>query len=215
MKYYIILLSALFFTTGSLKAQENVSIGPMVGVNISNFRGNTSAIGNNPDWKPGLTIGGFYNYSSQSGFGFSGQLLFTQMGAKMFDNNKIRLNYIQVPILATYFFGRRGSAVRPKIFAGPTFNFLLTAKDKYGNNFNPSVGNKNYEPFDLGLTFGGGLNYRLKNKMWLNLDVRYGLGLLDVSTDANKMMNSSWGLNAGVSFPLGTFNKKTGRLKTR
>ena len=71
------------------KAQENVSIGPMVGVSIANFRGDIA----NTDWKPGLTIGGFYNYSSRSGFGFSGQLLFTQLGAQTRDKtDEITLN---------------------------------------------------------------------------------------------------------------------------
>ncbi len=216
MKNCIILLLCGLLATSAAQAQENVSIGPIVGVSIANFRGNTSAIGGDTQWKPGLTAGGFYNYSSKTGFGFSGQLLFTQMGAQVFNKtNEINLNYIQVPLFATFFLGRYGANVRPKLFLGPSLNFLVGAKDKAGNKLNPESGPRIYNPFDLGLTFGAGLNIKLQQKIWLNIDARYGLGLLDVSADNNKMMNSNWGINAGVSFPLGTYNKNTGRLRTR
>jgi outer membrane protein W len=216
MKNCIILLLAGLLTTSQAIAQENVSIGPVVGLSVANFRGNTSAIGNETDWKPGLTVGGFYNYSSKTGFGFTGQLLFTQMGAQINNKtNEINLNYIQLPLLATFFFGRYGDAVRPKVFLGPSLNFMVGARDKNGNNLNGDSNNRVYNPFDLGLTFGAGVHIRLQEKIWLNLDARYGLGLLDVSKDSNKMQNSNWGLNAGISFPLGTYNKNTGRLRTR
>jgi hypothetical protein len=171
----------------------------------------------NTDWKPGLTIGGFYNYSSESGFGFSGQLLFTQLGAQINNKtNEINLNYIQAPLLATFFFGRYGDRVRPKIFLGPNLNFLVGARDKSGNNINGDSNNRIYNPFDLGLTFGAGLNYRLQEKIWLNFDARYGVGLLDVTRlDNSNVKNNNWGINVGLSFPLGTYNKNTGRLRTR
>ena len=213
MKNCIILALAIFLGVSQVQAQENVSIGPIAGVSIANFRGDV----NNTDWKPGLTIGGFYNYSSKSGFGFSGQLLFTQLGAQT-DNKtrEVNLNYIQAPLLATFFFGRYGDRLRPKIFLGPTLNFLVSARDKDGNNINGDSNNRVYSPFDLGMTFGGGLNYRLQNKIWLNFDARYGVGLLDVTRlDNSDVKNNNWGINVGLSFPLGTYNKNTGRLRTR
>jgi hypothetical protein len=216
MKNCIILLLTVTFSIFRAEAQENVSIGPIAGVSIANFRGNTSAIGSNTDWKPGLTVGGFYNYSSKSRFGFTGQLLFTQMGAKVYNKtNEINLSYIQVPLFATFFFGKYGAPVRPKLFLGPSLNFLVGAHDKDKNRLNPESGPRVYNPFDLGLTFGAGVNIKLVEKIWLNLDARYGLGLLDVSADNNRMTNQNWGINAGVSFPLGTYNKNTGRLRTR
>ena len=109
MKNCIILLMTLTIGISGAFAQENVSIGPIAGVSIANLRGDVS----NNDWKPGLTIGGFYNYSSKTGFGFSGQLLFTQLGAQI--NNKtdeINLNYIQAPLFFTFFFGHFGDRLR-------------------------------------------------------------------------------------------------------
>ncbi len=212
MKNCIILLAALCTSLSAL-AQENVSIGPIAGVSIANFRGDVS----NTNWKPGLTAGGFYNYSSKSGFGFSGQLLFTQLGAQINNKtNEINLNYVQIPLFATFFFGRYGDRVRPKVFLGPSLNFMVSAKDKDGNDIAGETNNRIYNPFDLGLTFGAGVNYRLHEKIWLNMDARYGLGLLDVTRAGNtSVMNSNWGINVGLSFPLGTYNKNTGKLRTR
>jgi opacity protein-like surface antigen len=213
MKNCISVLFALTLCISQAQAQENVSIGPLVGISIANFRGDVS----NTNWKPGLTIGGVYNYSSESGFGFSGQLLFTQLGAQTNNKtNEINLNYIQAPLLATFFFGRFGQSVRPKIFLGPNLNFLVGARDKDGNNLNGDSNNRVYSPFDLGLTFGAGVNFRLQDKIWLNFDARYGLGLLDVTRlDNSNIKNNNWGINVGLSFPLGTYNKNTGRLRTR
>jgi hypothetical protein len=194
-------------------AQENVSIGPLAGLSVANFRGDIS----NNDWKTGATIGGFYNYSSESGFGFSGQLLFTQLGAQVSNKtNEVNLNYIQVPLLLTYFLGRRGEAFRPKLFIGPNVGILLSAKDKDGIDISGDDNNPTYTPLDLGATAGIGFNYRIDPKVWLNFDVRYGLGLVDIARNNNtKLYNQNVGINLGVSFPFGTFNPRTGNLNTR
>lgn len=195
-------------------AQENLSIGPMVGVSIANLRGDIS----NNAWKPGLMAGGFINYSANSGFGVSGQVLFTQLGANADDNSvHVRLNYIQVPILATYFLGKYGQKVRPKLFIGPHINFLLSAKDQEGNNLMIDPDTKRVKPFDAGITAGFGLNVRLKNKIWLNADARYGLGLLNIQNQNNgkEWFNQNIGVNVGVSFPLARYNPRTGKITNR
>ena len=208
----IVLFFILTASSGAI-AQENVSIGPIIGTSTANLRGDIS----NTNWKTGLTVGGFYNYSSKSGFGFSGQLLYTQLGARVNNRtNEINLNYLQIPLLATFFLGRPGNSVRPKLFLGPTANFLLNVHDKDGNSLNGDTRNRNYYPFDLGLMGGAGLNCLVNQKIWLNFDVRYGVGLLDVSrSPSNFIANNSWGVMAGVSFPFGTYDKRTKRLNTR
>ncbi len=55
MKNCIILLLVATFCISRAQAQENVSIGPIAGVSIANFRGDVA----NTDWKAGLTVGGF------------------------------------------------------------------------------------------------------------------------------------------------------------
>ena len=130
--------------------------------------------------------------------------------------NEINLNYIQAPLLFTFFFGRFGDRLRPKLFVGPSLNFLVSAKDKDGNSINGPNNARYYNIFDLGITGGAGLNYELSRKIWLNYDVRYGLGLIDVARPDNvNLKNRNLGINLGLSFPLGTYDKNSGRLRTR
>ena len=198
-------------------AQENLSIGPIAGVSIANFRGDIS----NQAWKPGPTLGGFINYSANSGFGVSGQVLYTQLGSgNKLGDDVIRLNYIQVPVLLTYFLGKYGQKVRPKLFIGPHINFLLNARNKNGDDINQIDGKSGpsyaYKPIDAGLTAGIGLNVRLADKIWLNTDVRYGLGLVPLGPDGTaKFYNQNIGVNVGVSFPLGKYNPGTGKITNR
>lgn len=213
MKKSAFTLALVLGMIGTGIAQENVSIGPMVGLSVANLRGDIV----NNNWKTGATLGGFYNYSSESGLGFSGQLLYTQLGADINNkSNEINLHYLQVPLLLTYFMGRKGEAFRPKLFVGPSLNFLLGAKDINGNDINGEGSNSTYRPFDLGATAGIGFNYRIDPKVWLNFDVRYGVGIIDITrSDANSRYNQNVGINLGVSFPFGTYNPRTGNLNTR
>ncbi len=220
MKRTIRFIIVVLLLSQAVQAQENISIGPIAGVSIANLRGENTGT----SWTTGLTLGGFLNYSANSGFGVSGQVLYTQLGGKDNDNSReINLNYIQIPILATYFLGKYGQRVRPKLFLGPHINFLLSAKNEQGVDINQVQGRPGrsnaFESIDAGLTAGVGLNVRLANKIWLNTDVRYGLGLLgllaDDQPDIRKIHNHNFGVNVGVSFPLAKYNAKTGRITDR
>jgi len=191
----VILLAGRFGT-----AQSNLSFGPMVGVNITTLSGKPNASS-----KAGLLAGGFFNYSSKNWFGVGVQFLYNQMGAKLdAPTEEINLNYLQVPVLFTYYFNGNNSpgSFRPKLFLGPHVNFLLNAKNKEGNDLNPN--NLYYKNTELGLTLGGGFNYALQNSMWINVDARYGVGLTDATQAPNtNITNRGFGLTVGLSFPIG------------
>lgn len=194
------LFIVVLLLVASLSKAQNLSFGPIVGANFSNLSANE-----NTSTKAGLNAGAFLNYSSKEWFGVGVQVLYSEMGAKLKNtDNSINLNYIQVPVLFTYYFngGNKVGSFRPKLFVGPHVDFLLNAKDKDGNNLNPN--GQYYSSADLGLTVGGGFNYALADKIWLNIDARYGLGLTDAtkSTTSNSM-NRNFGINVGVSFPIG------------
>lgn len=196
LKFIVLLLLA-----GNLVSAQNLSFGPMVGLNVTSLSGKP-----NSSSKAGLLAGGFFNYSSKNWFGVGVQFLYNQAGAKLdAPTEEINLNYLQVPVLFTYYFAGQNTpgSFRPKLFAGPHANFLLNAKNKEGNDLNPN-GNF-YKSTDFGVTLGGGFNYALQNQMWINVDARYGIGLTDATQAPNiNISNRGFGLTVGLSFPLGT-----------
>jgi hypothetical protein len=209
MKKQFFILAALLGLGTTVRAQENVSWGPVLGVTSAKFSGDI----NDARSKTGLTAGLFLNYSTESRFGLLGQLLYTQLGTRQGNGpSEVNLNYIQLPILATFFLNDRGNPIRPKLFAGPHFGLLVGATNENGTNLNGDANNRAYRAGDIGLTLGGGLNARLSQKVWLNADIRYGLGLTDVTTAPSTLNNRNWGVNAGVSFPLGQYQSRSGRF---
>jgi Outer membrane protein beta-barrel domain len=196
-----ILLLCLFNTQA-----QNVSIGPVIGLNYSKTNKADS------DFKAGFTGGVFLNYSTKTDFGFNGSLIYSQLGNKVknFDNY-LNLNYVQLPINLVYYFGEgmREGSFRPKLFLGPYLGLLVNAKS-------PGFVNKDVveqmNAIDYGVNVGAGFNYAIRNKTWINLDLKYGFGLANIPK-INTFQNRALSLNLGISFPLGTYNKKTGKLK--
>lgn len=201
MKKQTLLIVVTLLLAGQTLTAQNLSFGPMVGLNLTNLSGKP-----NTSTKAGLLAGGFFNYSSKNWFGVGVQFLYNQAGAKLdAPAEEINLNYLQVPVLFTYYFAgqNKPGSFRPKLFAGPHANFLLNAKNKEGNDLNPS--DLFYKNSELGVTLGTGFNYALQNQMWINVDARYGIGLTDATKAPNtNIMNRGFGITVGLSFPLGT-----------
>ena len=201
MKIKVFLLSVALLSISRAGISQNLSFGPMAGLNISSLNNfeNTSS-------KAGLLAGAFLNYSSKNWFGLGVQVVYNGLGAKLTTPTEtIRLNYIQVPILATYYLAGNNTkgSFRPKFFAGPHINFLMNAKNKEGNDLNPN--NLFYKSTELGLTFGTGFNYAVMDKTWLNFDVRYGVGLTDATQSPRvNITNNAFAVTLGVSFPIGS-----------
>ena len=200
MKKHTVLILFVFLLAGRMGTAQNLSFGPMAGLNVTTLSGK-----DNISSKAGLLAGGFFNYSSKNWFGVGVQFLYNQMGAKLdAPTEEINLNYLQVPVLFTYYFSGQNApgSFRPKVFVGPHVNFLLNAKNKQGNDLNPN--NLYYKNTELGVTLGGGFNYALANQMWINVDARYAIGLTDATqAPITNITNRGLGLTIGLSFPLG------------
>lgn len=190
-----------FAFISQLTIAQNLSFGPIVGANFSELY-NLS----NSSTKTGAKFGAFINYSTEKSFGVGLQVYYNQLGANTANStDKLKLNYIEVPLLATYYLGHGISqgSFRPKVFIGPHVDFLLNAADSRGNDVNPNGSTIN--SVDYGVTVGAGLNYALAKKTWLNFDIRYAAGLSDVykSPALSTVRNNNISINVGVSFPIG------------
>lgn len=193
-------LAILFFVamTTMLNAQEESrhSLGPTVGYNHAWISGDAEGV----SAKPGFNVGLIYNYSLQEHWGLGLGLLYSVEGYKIDGTDAdANVSYVRIPLRVQYFFGEWGQAFRPKLYAGPSLAFLAGAKTKQGSNtidFKDQV-----EGFDVGLLVGLGFNYRMSERIWLNFDLGYTNGFLDVakselSENKNRLVNA----NVGVAF---------------
>lgn len=196
-----IVLGMVLALLSQITSAQNLSFGPIVGANFSELHNLA-----NSSSKTGVKLGAFVNYSTEKSFGLGLQVYYNQLGANIGNNTgKLKLSYIEVPLLATYYLGSsiKQGAIRPKVFIGPHVDFLLDAVDSNGISLN--TGGTTINKVDYGVTVGAGLNYALANQTWLNFDVRYAAGLADVYKTAtlSTVRNNNISINLGISFPLG------------
>jgi outer membrane protein W len=187
------LLVALLLTNATLISAQTLSIGPMIGGNVSTF----TSISNNKGLI-GLSLGGFANYSVNDHFGLGLKVMYAQLGTA-FDANPehLRLHYVQVPITAVYYFGETGNQFRPKVFAGIYLAPLIKATNKNGDELLGTDGKSAYNNFDFGGLIGAGFNYRIQSRTWLNVDAGLTKGLTDVIKNTLNYQNIAFGINVG------------------
>lgn len=195
----IVFALAVILMNVKLVSAQTLSVGPMVGVNVSTIVDDPTS-----KYLPGLNLGGFLNYSIDSHWGLSAKLLYSQLGdkSKTVDNHT-RLHYIQVPVTGVYYFGDPGNKFRPKLFAGLYAGALLQANNADGDIVIQPDGQKAYNNLDFGGLAGLGFNYRLKSRTWLNVDAGFNRGFADITKTTNTTYNNlAFNLNVGVSFPI-------------
>jgi outer membrane protein W len=146
------------------------SIGPRIGVNIAsatNIEDSKSLVG--------LAAGITSTYSFSEKSGLTVDLLYSGEGfAHEFSDTKVKLGYLQIPILYDFFFGELGSAFRPKAYAGIAPAFLISAKQ------NDTDIKDSFNGLNFSIVAGLGANYRLSDQVWLNGDIRALIGLTDI-----------------------------------
>lgn len=203
-------------TLGKIATAQNVSFGPVVGVSHTWITGYE-----NTTFKPTVNVGGTLTYSFVPHWGIGGDIrasFFEGVKTKVEQGNveqKVNVNatYLRIPLKVYYFFGKYGDRLRPKLYAGPEVGFFLGGKTKtettISNNTNTvkTDTKDGLKSIDFGFVAGGGVNYRLMKNVWLNADIVYNNGLIDI-TEANSWNASRrLGLSAGVTFPLGTLTQ--------
>ena len=171
---------------------NRTSLGMKIGVNYSNLV-------KNDFYKPIITyhVGGFLEYKFSQIISIQPELQFSAQGFKIegelrqnfddtptFFSTTTNLNYINVPILAKFNINKRLNIV-----AGPQVGCLVFAKNE-GKNVISS-----YKTLDFGVNFGVGFSL---NKVII--DLRYNIGLSDVSKYITSVKNSVFQLSVGYKF---------------
>lgn len=204
MKKALFTLATLFITI--ICFAQNVSFGPFISSSHSWITKIAMV-----KYKPGFSLGGtmVYSFNPAWGMGANLRVSFNEGVNAGFTNSTINATYLRVPLKIFHFFGHYGDKLRPKIYAGPSFGFLLGGKS---TSYQSESDVKDMlEFFDFGITAGAGLNYQVEPGIWLNIDLGYFNGLVDVTknTGSNNAFNSNrnLALNAGITFPLGTIRR--------
>ncbi|NND33633.1 MAG: PorT family protein [Saprospiraceae bacterium] len=186
--FLIALLVLAGWLQSSAQLENRFSIGPRIGANISNVTVSGT------ETLTGLAAGLTSTYSINETSGITLDALYSAEGYKS-GNNEVHLNYLRIPILYNSFFGKLGEPFRPKIYAGFSPGFLISAEN------NNSDIKSQYKSAVLDLVGGIGFNYRLANRVWLNIDVRAFLGLNNLAErgdEKNRTIQPSLGIAYGI-----------------
>lgn len=198
------------------QAQQRWSIGPRVGVNVSNVSSTNNFfatvdgiyIGQN-QMATGVSAGVGVLYSHNDRFGLGLDALFSQRGYRadvMALANTVsvtqRLNYLEVPLTFRYFLTRSGG-FSPNLYVGPVVSALISAVS-YSNRTDLRLrNNADFRPLELGLTAGAQLNFRLGDRRRFTIDGRYTYGVTDaqlvVAGTHNQFVTLGIGYNFGIS----------------
>jgi len=199
-------LLTLFTATTSFGQNEEIrqtfTIGPAVGFGHSRIVN----VGYDEYFKPSWNAGVTMNYSKWEHIGISGDILYSAEGGNFKTNQgseiDVDLTYLRIPLKFAYFFGDVQNNFRPKITVGPSFGFLIDDDlDKETGAANPNLSDsENYKTLDLGGQASLGFNLKLGERVWLNTDLYYYYGFLEIDDLAHT--NNNFGLRVGVAFGL-------------
>ena len=102
-------------------------------------------------------------------------VLYSPKGVSFQDNGETHLNYISVPMVIKRKFFPFG--IRPYLFGGPEFNFLLSAKSG-DTDIKDELTSE-----DLAFVFGGGVEFSFVGKS-AYFEGRYSYGLNNINKDS-------------------------------
>lgn len=166
----------------SLKAHaQSVRIGLKAGLNYANVTGSTIQTDAITSYHAGLVA----EIKIFDKFAIQPELLYSTQGASYktpLEDIKNELGYIAIPVMMKIYLSKSIS-----LELGPQASFLLSEK----NNFNATDSNT----FDFSVA--GGLGLKVTKNLFIQ--GRYGLGLTEISTNANTK-NAVFQLSAGLLF---------------
>ncbi|MEP7376158.1 MAG: porin family protein [Chitinophagaceae bacterium] len=147
---------------------QETHFGLKAGVNIASVD-----ITNGDDFasKAGLHLGGLAHIHITQHFAIQPELVYSMQGGKD-GTEKLKLNYINIPVLAQYM-----THEGLRLESGPQLGFLTAAKSKIGDVETDQKDDLN--SFDFSWTFGAGYLF----PSGFGIDARYNHGLSNISDD--------------------------------
>jgi len=168
------------------------TVGILAGVNLAKVSGNDVSGASN---RTGFLGGLFVTFHVASGFGIEPEALYSMQGANdNADDVKLKLDYVQVPVLLRYDFPTHAPA-HPYLMVGPSFGFKIQCKLDSGS---ASGDCKDFDvtpkSFDMGGTAGAGVAFGK-----LSVSARYTMGFSKIA-DNFDAKNRVISVLAGLAF---------------
>lgn len=189
----IFIVASLILAFATAKAQSEVggfSVRPMVGMNIGMM---TNADDSDP--RIGFVVGTELEYQATDLLGLSAGLLYSQQGCKIDDNGTLKLDYINIPLLANVYVAK-GFAVKLGLQPGFLINDKAKVSDS-GVSVEAGLGDlsKNFV-----LSVPVGISYEFSN---IQLDARYNWGVTHaLSAEGESSNSSAFMITVGYKFNL-------------
>lgn len=195
---FVLFVAAMMLLLVSPLYAKGMMVGIKGGLSEANLNGD--AVANN-SYKPGLVVGGFMSYDITEIFCIQPEVLFVMKGAKFATADSSftdKINYIEVPILVKVSLPVSGK-IKPSLYAGPTFNFLLSAKSADGTeiDFKDQISS-----MDFGIAAGAMVSYQM-DKASIFVEGRYDAGLKTIVKNADDTGNKPDITNGGFQIMVG------------
>lgn len=204
MRYTTITLVLLIFNCHLLFGQSILTM--EYGQNFTNFRFLDESQTLNSDMQPNFNsaINLGYTYALNEGVFFSSKLGVRQAGASyVFDDFNYRwdLHYAEIKLGVGYEYGLGPVSVHfsTQGYAG----YLFKAEQQLHNVQRNMLDEGTIAEWDFGVFFSPGVAYPISEKVKLNFDLNYMLGLYNIEMDEDQQTkNSLIGANIGLMFNL-------------
>jgi hypothetical protein len=210
----IALTGLLLFCLSSLSPAQQLLFGARLGTALSNFRVSEDPFKRYQNVTPqlGLSLGLAFHVSVDDLIGLDVEAYYINRNVSVYSSDRIidpqtkrttflesdgtyRLTGIDIPILLSLYL-RPEKKLRPKIYVGPSLNWLASAQydgqSVYTRNDTSTVYlindniKKDYVGFFPSLVMGGGINYQVNSHLWVTGDLRYNLGVANLIDTENK-----------------------------
>ena len=175
MKTVLCFFSSLIFSILFVSAQET-HFGLKAGLNVSSVN---NSPGTDYESKAGLHVGGLAHIHISRHFALQPEVVYSMQGGK-FDDVKLNLNYINIPLLAQYMVDNGF-----RLQTGPQLGLLVSSKREEGDvevNLED-----NFSTVDFSWAFGMGYLF----PSGFGLDARYNLGINDIYEPGGAKLKNS------------------------
>jgi len=196
----------------------DMTIGVMAGANYGKGSSDPTSPDVTFEYRTGWLAGAFLGIQVNDVFSIEPQALYSSKGSKVKGagsassvEGTIKINYIEVPVLAKFWIPSSGSQVRPFVFAGPEGEFKVSCTVEgaaFGGSSSTDCDKTseiNLKSTSFGVTGGGGLEFKM-NGHAARFDARYTYGLTNINetsaSDNTKVKLRTFAVTAGVGIPL-------------